>query len=67
MSNQRACDYVREKIKEQSCGARSLVKKAYANRSEDNISAIVIRFIKPKKVIQRSSFDPFAGTYEWLR
>ncbi|XP_070507330.1 protein phosphatase 1L-like [Chironomus tepperi] len=67
ISNQSACDYVKEKIKEQHCGAKSLVKKAYARKSEDNISAIIIRFIKPKKIHQKSSFDPYVGTYEWLR
>ncbi|KAL7043342.1 hypothetical protein ACKWTF_001458 [Chironomus riparius] len=67
ISNQSACDYVKEKLKEQHCGAKSLVKNAYARKSEDNISAIVIKFIKPKKVHKRSSFDPYVGTYEWLR
>jgi serine/threonine protein phosphatase PrpC len=58
---------VKEKLKELHCGAKSLMKKAYAQKSSDNISVIVVKFIKPKKVVQRSSFDPYAGTYEWLR
>lgn len=64
-SNQQACDYVKDKLKETHFGARSLMRKAYAKHSQDNITVIMIRFIKPKK--PRSSFDPYAGTYEWLR
>lgn len=67
ISNQSASDYVKLKLKEPEFGARNLVTKAYARRSEDNITAIVIKFIKPKKVKERSSFDPYTGTYEWLR
>jgi serine/threonine protein phosphatase PrpC len=67
ISNQSACNFVKDKIREHHCGAKSLVKKAYARNSQDNISAVVIRFIKQKKIQQRSSFDPYIGTYEWLR
>jgi serine/threonine protein phosphatase PrpC len=58
---------MKEKLKEQTCGARSLMKKAYARRSADNISVISVRFIKPKKPKTLSSLDPCSGTYEWLR
>lgn len=65
--NQEASDYAKQKLKETHFGARSLMKKAYARRSGDNITVIVIKFIKPKKPVTLSSFDPYSGNYEWLR
>lgn len=66
--NQEACDYAKDKLKETHFGARSLMKKAYAKKSCDNITVIVVKFIKPpKKPVSKNCFDPYAGTYEWLR
>lgn len=66
--NQEACDYIKPKLKEHHYGARSLMKKAYARKSADNISVIVIKFIKPKpKKAPKASFDLTSNTYEWLK
>jgi hypothetical protein len=44
------------------------MKKAYARKSSDNISVIVIKFIKPKpKKAPKPSFDLTSNTYEWLK
>lgn len=66
--NQEACDYTKDKLKEHHYGARSLMKKAYARKSADNISVIVVKFIKPKpKKSPKASFDLTSNTYEWLK
>lgn len=44
------------------------MKKAYARNSSDNITAIVIKFIKPKpKKPPKPSYDLTSNTYEWLK
>jgi hypothetical protein len=43
------------------------MRKAYARKSGDNITVIVVKFVKPKKPVTKNCFDPYAGTYEWLR
>lgn len=66
--NQEVCDYTKQKLKEHHFGARALMKKAYARKSSDNITAIVIKFIKPKpKKAVKPSFDLTSNTYEWLK
>lgn len=66
--NQEMCDFTKKNLKEQHYGARSLMKKAYARKSADNITTIVIRFIKPKvKKPAKPSFDLTSNTYEWLK
>lgn len=66
--NQEICDYTKLKLKEHHYGARSLMKKAYARNSTDNITAIVIKFIKPKaKKPPKPSYDLTSNTYEWLK
>lgn len=66
--NQEICDYTKQKLKETHYGARALMKKAYARKSADNISVIVIKFIKPKpKKEPKASYDLTSNTYEWLK
>lgn len=68
IGNQELCDYTKQKLKETHYGARSLMKKAYARKSGDNISVIVVKFIKPKpKKIPKANFDLTSNTYEWLK
>jgi serine/threonine protein phosphatase PrpC len=68
VKNQEACDYVKDHLKEHHYGARSLMKKAYSRMSSDNISVIVIKFIKPKpKKKPKPSYDLTSNTYEWLK
>lgn len=68
IGNQELCDYTKQKLKETHYGARSLMKKAYARKSSDNISVIVVKFIKPKpKKIPKPNFDRTSNTYEWLK
>lgn len=44
------------------------MKKAYARKSADNISVIVIKFIKPKaKPKPKPNYDLTSNTYEWLK
>jgi serine/threonine protein phosphatase PrpC len=68
--NQEICEYTKTKLKEVHYGARSLMKKAYARKSGDNISVIVIKFIKPVKPKPpkkgKPSFDLTTNNYEWL-
>jgi len=64
--NQEACDFTKDKLKEQTFGARSLMKKAYARKSMDNITVILVKFTKPKvKKTPKPSFR--YGDYDWLR
>lgn len=66
--NQEICDYTKTKLKETHYGARSLMKKAYARKSADNISVIIIKFIKPKAPKKaKPSFDLTSNNYEWLK
>lgn len=68
IGNQEVCDYTKLKLKEAHYGARSLMKKAYARKSADNISVIVVKFTKPKaKKIPKPNFDLTSNTYEWLK
>lgn len=66
--NQEICDFTKQKLKENHYGARSLMKKAYARKSADNISVIVVKFIKPTPKKQpKPSYDLTSNTYEWLK
>lgn len=66
--NQEICDFTKLHLKENTCGARSLMKKAYGRMSGDNISVIVIKFTKPKpKKPLKSAYDLTSNTYEWLK
>ncbi|CAO1356927.1 unnamed protein product [Diamesa tonsa] len=67
-SSQDAVDFVSQHSKEFHYGAKSLVKKALARKSGDNLTAIVIKFIKPKPKNKDSIKSSFSyGNYDWLK